>query len=184
MTRSRKGFTIAEISIYAGLAIVALSILVVLQRDARRSAARTESAVDAMRSAVLATEALRADLRRMVYQQPADVRIGAGGRRVTLLCAAPLTEDLWRYHADPVSFELVAGSTPGTFQLVRRGGGRADRVPGVTLASFSVRRIAGGSADPRVYLEVVVVGAAADSPADVFTSTFTVPLVPERPFDS
>lgn len=179
ITRARKGLTLLETTVALALASMAVSGLVRVTDAGLRGTVRTVDSADAVRSGLLAVEALRADATRMVVQQAGDLAIPTDGRGISMLVPASAPgNDPWAFAAVPVTFSLAPVATPGkAFELVRSGPDGVRHIRGCWLASLVVRRRPAGTLSPtRAFLEFCVSAVGSPAGGKACTMTFVVPL--------
>ena len=189
MSCARAGFTLAEISIGAGLMMLVCSLASGFLAGASRAAASIHGQADALASMVLGADALRHDAARLVYREATDLCIGPDGRSLSLLVVSgKLDSDLWSADGVAVGYRLVpAPGLPGAYLLERTEGGIARTVPGCVLSELTVRFTPCGVLSARTsYLDVTLRGVAGPG-AEPAASRLLLPVqrirVPGVPLD-
>lgn len=173
----RHGSTLIEGLVAAAVLALALGILQGVLGSASRGTARAVEAGDAIRSVAIASDRIRHDVSRMVFQTPArDLSIAPDGRRFAVRVPRPRGADLWWAEHDPVTYSLepVRGR-PGAHRLVRQDARGAAPVGGCYLADMTVALIPAGAPD-RFFLQVTLAGAAAGSARGAYASSMLLPL--------
>jgi hypothetical protein len=158
----RHGFSLIEISIGAVVGVLVLGTVLMLFSAALTGTKSTVDADDAFRATLVAVEAIRADVGRMVCQDPQqDLYVAPDGHAFAVRVPAALAADMWQTACVPVEYALepLAG---GLKRLVRKEDGRAASVLSCVLSDLLVRFVPRGEISPnQAYLEVTVVAANA-----------------------
>jgi hypothetical protein len=143
-----------------------------------RSTVRSNDSSDALRSALLATEVIRQDLRRLVFQQDQDLVLPATGRGVSMIIPDRMGRDLWQNSTTPVTYSLEAvHDTAGPFRLIREDRRGRRPVLGCLLKNLNISYVPVGQLTPlQAYLEVTATGLGSTSSRASRTVTTLVPV--------
>ena len=180
----RKGFTLAEQVVGAGLMLLVATFGNDLLVSVQRATVAGHARADATGAVVLAGEMLRRDAARMVVQRPSDLTVRDGGRGLEMLVARDaLDADLWSVDAVPVRYRLVpAAGRPGVFQLERTDVRGPRVVPGCELADLDVRVSRRGEmAEKSAFLDLTLIGVSPAPGVAGFTLRIVVPITPAEP---
>ena len=183
----KRGFTLIETLIFAGLLTLFLTGAGLVARQAMRAMRQSTEHAGAVRSALLAVETIHADAERMLYQCPSrDLAIHRDGQGVSLRVPVDSgAPDLWSGAFTPVSYALVR--CPGTpaYRLERGAGDPAHAAPvgGCVLRDLKIALVDGGTPEnPRAgCLTITASGVDEPSSAHVETLSVLVPLPVQVP---
>lgn len=178
MRLRRSGLFLAEILVAAGLLTAAVSAMMSVASAGIGGTQRTVDNSDAVRSAMLALEAIRADTRSMVVQEARDVAILGGGKGLRVLVPARTVDgDPWSFDGQVVKWELApVNGSPGVYALMRTAGGEQRALPGCWLRDLRVKLLAPGTLGTGRYLDVSVTAVGAPGAADAVTLSFLAPV--------
>lgn len=178
MKRYRGGVTLVEATFALALASLAVGTMVCLADAGSRGTTKTVESVDALRSGLLAVEALRRDTGRMVVQQNGDLAILDGGTGFSFLVPEQSSStDPWSFKTVAITWTLVPAGKKGAYQLVRRGPAGSAPVRGSWLTDLSVRYCAPGAlGSVRPYLSISLTATGSPEARSRRTLSFIVPL--------
>lgn len=177
--RDRRGLFFAEVMIAAGLLAAAISALLQVCGVGLASSTRTTDDTDAVRSALIAIEAIKNDTGRMVVQEDEDLVVAPDGRGFRLLVPARAAEsDPWGFDGVGVQWSLqpVPNTTERLYQLVRTAGGVARALPGCWLRDLKVRELETGTLGRGTFLDITVSAVGAPGSAHAVSLSFLAPL--------
>lgn len=182
---SRKAFTIVEIMISVAIFAMVIILVYAFYVGGATSTSKSVDHSDAIRSAVIACEAIRRDLARALYQEPTrDLGIFNNGRGVSVrIPSEPLDENnLWQALHSPVTYTLkdIPGSK-GAKYLIRKddkeGGGSERQLKGCYLRDILVQYIPQGKISPlQAYLEVTMIGMGNPKNDVTYTTSMLIPM--------
>lgn len=177
--KKRSGMFFAEVMIAASLLAAAVSALLQVCGVGLAGSTRTTDNADAVRSALIAIEAIKSDTGRMVVQEDEDLSVAPDGRGFKLLVPARVAEkDPWGFDAVAVrwSLEPVPNTTERLYHLVRTAGGVARALPGCTLRDLKVRELESGTLGSGSFLDITVTAVGGPNSPTAVTLSFLAPL--------
>jgi type II secretory pathway pseudopilin PulG len=177
--RDGRGVTLVEAIVGLAVVFLVLSMTWALYMGAGGGTRRAIEASDALRSVLLASEAIRRDAGEMIFQADRDLGLLDGGRRLVMLVPATLRADLWGGRSEPVEYFIRKAPRAAAGALVRKTPSQERTVGGCLLADMMVTYIPAGALAPlSAYLEVTLTGAATPgaSAGATYTASFLLPL--------
>jgi len=181
--RCRAGFTVVEVLVGLSIFVLVLSILFSLTREAQVGTNLSVDASDALRSVFLATETMRRDVSRLVFQTRDDLSIFNQGRGLSFLVADTLGDDLWNSPATAVTYMIrPASSQSDVFQLVCQDKSGTRTVAGCYLKDLMVVFRPKGQISPlQAYLEISMIGVGSPGGKATYAGSSLIPLTPLVP---
>ena len=178
----RRAFTLAETVVAAALCAMLVSIVVTLYLGAARGTHATLEATDALRSALIASEAIRRDVGEMLFQLPArDLVIGPDHKSLAIRVAGSLPEDYYKADYVGLLFRLQPITGSSQYHLLRDHEGKSEPVAGCLLSDLQFQFIAAEEPSPlRAFLQVTLVGSGSGG-ATTYTYSMFLPLSRMRP---
>jgi type II secretory pathway pseudopilin PulG len=172
-------FTVAEAIVATAIFSMLVAIALSLYAGGASGSARSMEASDALRSTLVAAEAIRRDVGEMLYQiRDRDVVISPDHRSLTIRVPASLPDDFWNadFEGIVLRLERVEG-TSNTFQLVRHSRTGAQVISGCLLEDVQFEFIpAGGLSTLQAFLEVTLVGLSSEKTATRYTYSMFLPI--------
>jgi hypothetical protein len=180
VTRRARGLTFVEVLIGTTVFFMVLALVFTFFLSGTDSSGRSVEASDALRSVLLATEFLRHDAARLVFQRSDDLKILNGGRGIGMLVVEEMGPDLWSSGTVSISYSLapVAGARE-VYQLVRQEKGPPRPISGCLLKDLLIQYVPVGQVSAlQAYLEVTMIGLGSTSARATYTGCSLLPLNP------
>jgi prepilin-type N-terminal cleavage/methylation domain-containing protein len=179
--RPTRGYTLVEVLVAVGIFSLVIAALYSLWHVAGAGAQKALASADGVRSCMLATESIRQDLARKIYQDRAkDLTITPDGRGLMIRVAAPLEKqsDFWTEEGDPIGYYLepLSGSST-TYRLMRQDSTGARPVQGCFLKDLQFRQIyPRGSSVASAFLQVTAIAPGSGPDQEGYALSLLCPL--------
>jgi type II secretory pathway pseudopilin PulG len=176
----REGLTLIEVLVGLGVMVLVAGLVWSLHSGATFSTARVTEHSDAVRSVLIASERLRADVGRVMLQDlDQDVAVLDDGRGISFLVSARVEGDPWTLDKHVVTYRLkkVPGSPVAHWLVREAGNGAAEPVPACLLEDMQVRVVQDGEqGEERMWIELTLVGVGQPKPSTRYVGSLLVPL--------
>lgn len=181
---SHRGFTLVEVVVAVSIMGLVMAMTYAFWVGAATSTGKSVEHSDALRSALLASEIIRANVQRVALLVPQrDIGVLETGTGFGAHLWDTLSADMWswRYHTETLDLKKVP-DTEGVFQLSLTTPAGTSTIPGCLLGGLHFMLIETGTMSAsQGYLQVTLVGLGSTKPAATFTSSALIPLTPWTP---
>ena len=174
----RCGFTLVEALVGASVFLLAISMIYTFFLGATNSTGKSVEASDALRSVLIATEALRHDAGRLVFQRRTDLVLTNQNRGLSTLVPEAFGTDLWNNQTSPVTYSLepVEGASE-VFRLIRKDSAGSHALGGCLLKDLLITYVAPKDISKlQAYLQVTMIGLGSTSAKATYTGSALLPL--------
>lgn len=183
MRTHRAGQSFVELAVAGGLLALLIGALVGLHFGSARSSRATVESAEAVRSALVALERIRADVRRTYYADAGrDVAVLDGGCGLSVRTVRPVPGDPWRTVNVPVTYRLEPMPGGSASRLVRDENGVRATVGGVVLSALSVQF----RSAPHPALDITAVGTSGTPEGRAVSVSERIPVpmaLPPQPYE-